>query len=258
MTHSLKNSLLSFLGILLVSFIQGNAQETSGGKSMAEIQYKTMSETQRQALFEKASTDTKDFSDDEIRELLYEVCLAMDGMYEEWHIAFKKLIDLGESIYPLLSEEALKPHEKEGWGKELGGNIAARIVGFFDRSEAGDMTEIRRTTLKVLEKFPKSYYTPCRVMGNIGEPEDVPKMLSFANEDDGIAFLSIMEAVGKIAAVSQIPEIEKAIADWEKTRNNGWRKTYQAEMKKHLANIRKRNVQWTPPSEGHEVTENNE
>jgi len=211
---------------------------------------------------EHEATGSKEFSDEAVRELLYTVCLAEDGLFEDYHVAIRKLTDLGESIFPLLAEEALRPHEAK-WGMEMTGRIAANIISFFDRSEASDTTEARRTTLKVFEKFPSQYIMACRVMGNIGEPEDVPKLLPFMNEDC-TAFINVIRAVGKIAAVSQIPEIEAAVANWKKKhydpglRKEEWQNKYLSEVEKILANIRERNVQWTPSSvEHHLVAEQN-
>ena len=244
-----KNNMPFFLGILLiVPFIQGATQDFDGRGTQMTLQER---EIQRQALFEKAMTDSKDFSYEEIRDILYTVCLAEDGLDEDYHIAMRKIIDLGESIYPLLSEEALKSHE-EKWGKEDGGRIAAGIVTFFGRSEEkGDKTEARKTTLKVFEKFPKECIALCRVMGNIGEPEDVPQLLAFIDQDNGTTLVNVLRAVAKIAAVSQIPDIEKAVAEWDKkypARNKEQQKYDQVELKKCLTSIRERNVQWTPPS----------
>jgi HEAT repeat protein len=208
-----------------------------------------MTEDQYRTLIAKASTDTHDFSADEVRELLYNVCLSEDGLEESFSIAARKLVDLGESVFSLLSAEALKPHENV-WGDEECGHISANIVSFFDRSEAKDKTEIRKTALIVYKKYPKQYVICCRVMGNIGEPEDVPALLPFLDKDFHIYILcNVLRAVGKIAAVSQIPDIEKAISDWEKKQPPGgeWRKELQDEVKKCMDNIQERNVQWTPP-----------
>ena len=249
MTNLLRNSALFFGLQVLYVLVQCDAQETAKPMTIDEWQ------KQRQVLFAKAATDSKDFTDDEVRELLYSVCLAEDGLDDEYHIALIKLVRLGESVYSLLSAEALKPHEDK-WGKETGGSIAAGMIGFFDQSE-GDKTEARRTTLMVLKKFPERYITCCRVMGNIGEPEDVPSLLPFMNQNLD-AFRNVVHAVGKIAAVSQIPDIEKAVADWEKNnweklhvdpdkRAANWKNLCQPEVEKAIANIKERNVQWTPP-----------
>jgi hypothetical protein len=252
----IKTYLLPLLGILLISFVHGKTQESDGGgKPISDIRYPTMNEAQFRALVEKASTDAKEFSEDEVREMLYRVCLAQCPLDEYYQILRRKLIDIDESIFPLLSEEALKPHEGV-WGMESGGGIAAGIVSFFDTSE-GDKTEARKTTLKVFEKFPKEYIAICRVMGNIGEPEDVTKLLSFMNAKDADAYVfrEVLQAVGKISAVSQIPEIEKAVAEWDKkhpTDSEDWEMRRKAEIDKHLTNIRERNVQWTPPPKAEE------
>jgi hypothetical protein len=250
MTNLLKNYALSILGILLLaSFNQDRAQETGSKEQPSDqIIYRTMEGLQWRILLDKAATDSKEFSDNEVRELFYRDCLARDPD-DDWRVARKKLIDLGEAIFPFLCKEALKPHE-EKWGEFSAGRIAVAAVDYFDRSESSDKTEIRKVSLNVFEKFPKQYLICCRVIGKIGQPEDVTKLLSFMNAKDAYVFSSVLEAIGKIAAVSQIPEIEKAIAEWDKkhpTDNEDWANRRRAEIDKHLANIRERNVQWTPP-----------
>ena len=215
MTYTFKNYLLPFIGVgvlVFISFTQGYAQEhepNGGGTTMT--------------VFTTVANDPEDFTDEEVRAFLYRVCLARDGLSHEYHFARGKLADLGESIYPLLLEEALKPLE-EKWSKGQAGRIVGGIIEIFGQSK-GDKSEARKAVLVLLEKFPERFSTCCSVMGNIGEPKDVTKLLSFINQDDGITLIHVLRAVAKIAAVSQIPDIEKAVAEWEKDKTPGdWQK----------------------------------
>ena len=248
-----RNYFSSFLSVLLlVSFVQGNGQETIESKQttipkiLSRDHPLRLGTSQYRQLLEKAKTDSKDFSDDEVRVLLYEVCLNNDGLDEYYPVALSKLHDLGSSIFPLLLEEASKPLETMfDW------YITEGTINFFDKFNISkeERVEARKTTLTVFEKAPTLYRTFGRVIGNIGEPEDVPKLLSFIN-DDAYMFFNVLQTVGRIAAVSQIPEIEKAVAEWDSkhpTDNDDWQNRRQAEIKRHIDNIRERNVQWTPP-----------
>jgi len=230
-----------YLVFLLGLFVQSSAQETGTDKTV------NYSNEQLKKLIEKASTNSKDFSDEEVREL---ISIGCSGHVSDWtSITRKKLIDLGESIYPFLCEEAMKVCE-ENWN----GLKVANIIGLFDKSE-GDKTEARKTTLYVLERFPDEYSTVCRVMGNIGEPEDVPKLLSLISDDPYVCY-GIIKTVDKIASVSQIPEIEKAYADWEKRNpadNAEWKKNRKATIDECITNICERDTQLpsapdTPPA----------
>jgi len=256
MPSQFRRYLSPLLGVLLlVSFVQGNGQETVESKqttvqeSLSRDHPLRLGTSQYRQLLEKAKTDSKDFSDDEVRVLLYEVCLNNDGLDEYYPVALSKLHDLGSAIFPLLLEEASQPLETMfDW------YITEGTINFFDKFNISEeeRAKARKTTLTVFEKAPTLYRTFGRVIGNIGEPEDVPKLLSFINEDSHVyTFYNIIRAVSKIAAVSQIPEVEKAITMWNKNKPSGgeWRKEYQAEVKQCLSNIRERNVQWTPNTE---------
>ena len=264
-----------FPGLLVLGlFVQGNAQETYQWTTWDEFHNReeelrkkaagrswNLSEDEQQEsssmgvlymkkyqeLLDKVSSNSRDFSDDEVRELLALMYLASD-FSPETELTNKKLFELGDSIYPLLCKEALNPREKDEWANG-GGRVSAIIVSYFRKTKE-DMTEERKTTLKVLEKFPNRYMTCCDVMGDIGEPEDVPELLSYIKENSYIWLVQqVIRTVGKIAAVSQLPEIEKAVADWEKDKVPGeWQKKFQAEVEQSLANIRQRNNQWIPPS----------
>ena len=127
-------------GLLVLSFSHSmnvTQAETLGGVRL---------EMPCKDLFVKAASSSKDFTEEEIRLLINYTSVPTCGLDERDHVARGKLIELGESIYPILSERALKQEHPCN---------AASIVSLFGFAEREwDRTEARQTTLKVFEKFP--------------------------------------------------------------------------------------------------------
>jgi len=223
-------------------------------------------------LFAKVASSSVDFSEREMRMLVNYDCTCTHAPDEQGYIVSKKIDDLGESIQPLLVKMA--------WEHIEDYRVYSIINRFKKNDDNGFSEEMRRIILESLahsERGSGSVSIGCRVMTDIGKPEDVPKLLSIVNEnayihsindikrkfgandidtylnmpenhrvfrnaDDNLeSFYHIIRAVGSIAVVSQIPEIEKAIENWTKEMllDSWWLKTFQAEVTMCLANIRR-------------------
>ena len=224
--------------------------QTSGVMTRLELYGGMEIELPKEDLLCKAVSDSREFNAKEIRLLLNYLASVSCGDIEVFYIE-RKFIDMGSDIFPIICTEAFQALEND---EPMGEAVARVAVGFFAdyEAKADDKPFMRKTTLKLLEKNPE-FSNPIapRVMGKIGKPEDVPELLSYIkNASSFYLIIGVIEAIAKIAAVSQIPEIEKAVAEWEKkypTNNEEWRKSYKVELEKCLANIKERNVQWTPP-----------
>jgi hypothetical protein len=88
------------------------------------------------------------------------------------------------------------------------------------------------------------------------DPQDVPKLLSFMASDPKVPELSYhaIQVLGNIATVSQIPEIMQVIATLAEDEIPGvpyekWPKEVRDRIEASFANIRERNVQWSPDTE---------
>ena len=147
-----------------------------------------------QELMKRKSTDAADYTEEELLHFLRAV-----GETSQAGAVKEKLQGMGESVYPFIFKAVQERAQSERW-------LVGNILKLIDASK-GDRQELRKAALLLYEKYP-GHEALCEILGEVGLPEDVPRLLKWKHVSSQIR--PAFRAVAQLATASQLPEIEQA------------------------------------------------